>query len=152
MKSILFVCTGNTCRSCMAEAIFNSMSGGSDIRAFSAGIMVSYNSIASRNSSLVVKKNINVDISNRKAVQVERYMVQNSIVVLAMTSYIRNVLKNKFPEFRDRIYTLNEFVSLMEDIEDPFGKSVEEYEHTYGQLENSISLLLNKLKEDMGIN
>jgi protein-tyrosine phosphatase len=40
----------------------------------------------------------------------------------------------------------------MEDIEDPFGKSVEEYEHTYGQLENSISLLLNKLKEDMGIN
>jgi protein-tyrosine phosphatase len=69
-----------------------------------------------------------------------------------MTSYIRNVLKNKFPEFRDRIYTLNEFVSLMEDIEDPFGKSVEEYEHTYGQLENSISLLLNKLKEDMGIN
>jgi protein-tyrosine phosphatase len=136
----------------MAETIFNSMSSGADIRAFSAGIMVSYNSIASRNSSLVVKKNINVDISNRKAVQVERYMLQNSIVVLAMTSYIRNVLKNNFPEFRDRIYTLNEFVSLEEDIEDPFGKSVEEYEHTYSQLENSILLLLNKLKEDMGIN
>ncbi len=109
------------------------------------------NSVASKNSALVIKKNLNVDISNRKAVQVNQYMVKNSMIVLAMTSHIKDILQKNFHQFRNKIYTLNEFVSLKEDIEDPFGKSIVEYEHTYSQLENSILLLVNKLKEDMGI-
>ena len=38
--NILFVCTGNTCRSCMAEAIFNSICDIDGVRAYSAGISI----------------------------------------------------------------------------------------------------------------
>ncbi len=57
-----------------------------------------------------------------------------------------------FPEFKYKIFTLNEYVSVNSDILDPFGSDIQVYKKTYTQLRSSIILLLRKLKEDIGIN
>lgn len=147
MKNILFVCTGNTCRSCMAEAIFNDLCDIENVKAISAGVAVIKNSKTSKNSALTVKENIKVDIDDRKAVQVTKEMIENSDLILTMTSYIRDVLVNAFPEFKTKIYSLNEYVLLEADVVDPFGGDIEVYRQTYEQLKNGILLLLNKLKK-----
>lgn len=147
MKNILFVCTGNTCRSCMAEAIFNHLCDIDGVRAYSAGMAVVHNSKTSKNSAFILKETIGRDISQRKASQLTKDMIENSGLILTMTSYMRDVLIGTFPQFKDKIYTLNEYVSVEGEIVDPFGGGIEVYRETYKQLISSIKLLLDKLKK-----
>ena len=150
--NILFVCTGNTCRSCMAEAIFNSIKDDSSLRAFSAGVHIVPKSKTSKNSAKIVFDKLNSDINNRAAVQLTAEHIQNADLILTMTGRIKELLKSSFPQFSDKIDTINTFTGALGDIVDPYGGSIEVYEKTYSSLKKSIVLLLAKLKEDMSIN
>ncbi|AEB76942.1 low molecular weight protein arginine phosphatase [Clostridium botulinum] len=147
---ILFVCTGNTCRSCMAEVIFNEMSDVENIKAYSAGISIVPGSKTSKNAVQLVKENFNLDISNRFAQQILPEDIKKSDLILTMTEYMSEVLKDTFHEEKQKIFSLNSFVNINKDISDPFGGNVEMYQRTFYSLKKSIELLISKLKEDSG--
>ncbi|MCY6369829.1 low molecular weight protein arginine phosphatase [Clostridium ganghwense] len=148
---VLFVCTGNTCRSCMAEAIFNQISTLDGVEAISAGIAVIPGSKTSKNTVTLIKDNFLIDLSDRKAVQLEEEMLKECDLILTMTGYIRDALIGRFPQYSDKLFTLNEYVELKEDIVDPYGGELKVYKKTFDILKKSIDLLLNKIKEDNGI-
>jgi protein-tyrosine phosphatase len=136
----------------MAEAIFNSIKDDSSLRAFSAGVHIVPGSKTSKNSAKVVFDNLNSDITSRVAVQLTEEHIQNADLILTMTDRIKELLKSSFPQFSDKIDTINTFTGALGDIVDPYGGSIEVYEKTYSSLKKSILLLLAKLKEDMSIN
>lgn len=147
---ILFVCTGNTCRSCMAEAIFNELSHKDGVEAYSAGLSVVPQSKTSKNTAALLKTNFNVDISERRAVQFTADLMKKNDLILTMTSYMRDVLLENFSQYKNKIYTLNEFVGLNGDISDPYGGDMDVYKTTFDMLKESIELLLKKIREDSG--
>lgn len=149
--NILFVCTGNTCRSPLAEVIFNSKCDLPEVKADSAGISVVPNSICSGNSSFLVSKKFNINIEQRLAKQLTAESLKKFDLILTMTSYIREAILINFSEVNNKVFSLLQYVEIEGDILDPFGGSLEIYEDTFSQLEKVIDLLLGKLKEDKGI-
>lgn len=148
---VLFVCTGNTCRSCMAEAIFNNTCHVEDIKAISAGVHIVNNSKTSDNAAFLINKYYNENWKDRSAVQITEEMVKNADLVLTMTHRIKEFLSGLFPDCKEKIFTLSEYAGVREEISDPYGGDISVYSKTFRQLEDIINKLVIKLKEDKGI-
>ncbi|CAM2755248.1 low molecular weight protein arginine phosphatase [Hathewaya histolytica] len=148
---ILFVCTGNTCRSPMAEAIFNKLNNNLDHSAYSAGISVIDEDFTTKNSSIVIMEKIGQDISKRKAVFLTEELLQKYDLILTMTLSHKLYIVQHYTDLSNNVYTLNEYVGIEKDILDPFGGNLSIYIETFKNLEESISLLLKKLEKDNSV-
>lgn len=115
--NVLFVCTGNTCRSPMAEGFFNSIYGSG---AKSAGIYTEDGAAPSENAVKAMKK-YGIDISEHKAKQISPEDIINADKIYAMTTRHAAILKEIFPEKADNIFILGN------GIPDPFGGDEELY-------------------------
>lgn len=135
----------------MAETIFNNICNIDDIKALSAGLSAFPGSKTSLNCALVVNENLNLDISNRNAVQLNPFMIEEVNIVLTMTGYIRDVLRDTNETYANKIYSLGEYIGNYIDISDPYGGSIDVYRKTFVELKSNLEILIEKLKEDKGI-
>ncbi len=116
---ILFVCTGNTCRSPMAQGLMNKKAEELKlcVTCESAGIGAFTGDCVSENSVKAMKK-MGVDISSHRARCFSPYMAQEYDLFVAMTKEHGRVLSACVPSEKLRVF----------DIPDPYGKGEEEYE------------------------
>ncbi len=136
MIKICFVCTGNTCRSIMAERLMKKQLKGlgiKDINVCSKGVKATGENIA-ENAKLTLKK-MGALASNRKSVKLGK--IDPKTIYVVMTENHRSYVKS------DKVISFKELIGY--DVLDPYGQSEEVYLSCAKQLDEGVKILLNKI-------
>ncbi len=145
---IIFVCTGNTCRSSMAEGIAKAVLAekkpDAAVDILSAGTCAFPNAPAAWQAVETMKQK-DIDIQHHRAAQLTKELVDQADLILTMTASHRRQVLNLAPDAEDKVFTLSEYAGGGGDIPDPVGQPVEVYQACAARLEELIKKALDKI-------
>lgn len=144
--NILFVCTGNTCRSPMAQGLLEDMARKKDLDIVvkSAGVFALDGQSVSREAVQVLREE-GINISHHRANMIHRDLVEESDLILTMSKSHKEALLSKYDFIEGKVFTLKEYAyGLEEDILDPFGRGIDVYRHTKEEIKDALKEIIYK--------
>ena len=146
VKYVLFVCTGNICRSPMALGLFRRLLGNrKEIEADAAGVHAVRGQPPSVHAIDVCRKR-GVDISSFRSQPLTATLVDRATHIFAMTSSHLETIHFLFPQSAEKTFLLREFeepgATCWRDLPDPIGMGREFYEECAVSIEKALPSVL----------
>jgi protein-tyrosine-phosphatase len=145
--NLLFVCSGNTCRSALAEALARKIAarrGIADLNVSSAGTNAWDNSAAT-DEALLVGMERDIDLTGHRARKLTPAIVSEADLIFVMTPGHLEPVKQMGG--RGKAHVIDEYASgtTNRGISDPYGGDLETYRHTADMLEQELERLFDRL-------
>lgn len=151
---LMFVCTGNICRSAMADWMMKDKIKKNNIKnieVFSSGIYAQNGDTPTYEAIETMKEN-NIDLRQHRATNTINSNINEMDLILGMTQSHKNELIYLYPNLKDKIFTLKEYVNYQKEgnnninIKDPWGFDIETYRACCAEIEECLNLLITKIQ------
>lgn len=154
MKTVLFICTGNVCRSPMAEGIFrHAVKGRGNYRVLSAGLGAMEGQPPSVYAVQAVRE-LGIDISSQRSRMLTPELAEQADYIFGMTHSHVDTVMLLYPNAAEKTFLLREFDETLDqfekDISDPIGGSYDVYSNCRDQIEQGIVSLLRFIEQEQG--
>ena len=150
--NIMFICTGNICRSAMAQWLLVKKleeKNRKDIKVHSCGLYAQPGD-GPTNEAIEVMKNYGVDLRMHRATNIRDANMRGMDLILCATNSHKIAVLSAYPELDGKVYTLKEYVGYNKefhtkiDLEDPWGYGEDVYRFCAAEINDCLELLLEK--------
>ena len=151
---IMFICTGNICRSAMAEWLLKQKLKDKkieNIEVYSAGIYAQDGELSTWEARRVMMDEYPIDMSKHRATNIVNSKIKEMDLILCATSRHKRDVLRIYPELEGKVFTMKEYVGYEReyhdkiDIKDPWGFDIETYRSCVAEIDECLELLLEKI-------
>ncbi|MBI3996929.1 MAG: low molecular weight protein arginine phosphatase [Candidatus Omnitrophica bacterium] len=153
VKRILFVCTGNSCRSVMAEWLLRQAlqrAGMDRIEVESAGVFAIHGMGPTRETQRVLQ-DAGIDCSNHRARTLTVEMIEQADLIFVMEQFQGDEVLRRMPQANTKVHLLKFYglpaghVAGSANIPDPIGKPFEVYEVCFATIREAVERVAKSL-------
>ena len=148
MKKIMFVCTGNICRSAMADFLLKNKLEKLGLQGkcivLSAGTYAYDGDHSTYDAIKVMENEYGIDMSSHRATAIRNSKIEEVDLVLCMTNSHKYTLDMLYPAMVNKIFLLKDYIGNKGEIADPYGLGYEIYKECAKEINECIDVLINK--------
>ena len=151
---IMFICTGNICRSAMAQWLLKQKLDDKEIKnveVYSCGVYAQDGDIPTWEAKRVMMDEYSIDMNKHRATNIVNSNIKEMDLILCATSRHKRDVLRIYPELEGKVFTMKEYVGYDReyhdkiDIKDPWGYDIETYRSCIAEIDECLELLIKKI-------